>query len=110
MLGKAALGFYLSGVRLGGVRFGVGLGCFGGVLALIFGVVVETEAEEFFGGGEPVAGFEVGECALHGVDEEADGGAAVIGFIANDFGQCGTNAARCLGGFGFGLRLGARMG
>ena len=81
-----------------------------GVVALILGVVVEAEAEEFFGGGEAVAGFEVGELALHGVDEEADGSAAVVGFLADDLGQCGTDAVLRVVGFGFGLRLGARMG
>ena len=95
-----------------GVRFGFGLGYFGGVLALIFGIVVEAEAEEFLGGGEAVAGFEVGELALHGVDEEADGGAAVVGFVVDDFGEGGTDAVGRLGAFGLGLRLrfGARMG
>ena len=72
--------------------------------------MVEAEAEEFFGGGEAVAGFEVGELSLHGVDEEADGGTAVVGFLADDLGQCGTDVARRLGRFGLGLRFGARMG
>ena len=105
VLGKTAAGLDLSGVR-----FGFGRGCFPGVLALIFGIVVEAEMEEFFGGGEAVAGFEVGELALHGVDEEADGGTAVVGFLADDLGQCGTDVLRRLGGFGLGLRFGARMG
>ena len=106
VLGKAALGF-----DLGGVRFGVGLGCCLGILSLIFGVVVEAEAEEFFRGGEPVAGFEVGELALHSVDEETDGGAAEVGFIANDLGKRGADAVRRVGGLrvGLRLRLGARM-
>ena len=110
VLGKATPGFDLGGVRLSGVRLGFGLGYFGGVLALIFGIVVEAEAEEFLGGGEAVAGFEVRELALHGVDEEADGGAAVVGFVVNDFGEGGTDAARRLGAFGLGLRFGPRMG
>ena len=115
VLGKATLGFDLSGVRLsevwlGEVRFGFGGGCCPGVLALIFGIVVEAEAEEFLGGGEAVAGFEVRELALHGVDEEADGGAAVVGFVVDYFGEGGTDAVRRLGAFGLGLRFGARMG
>ena len=105
VLGAEALGF-----DFGGVRFGFGLGCFGGLPALIFGVVVEAEAEEFPGGGEPVAGFEVGELAPHYVDEEADGGAAKVGFIANDLGEGGTDVVGRVGGFGFGLRFGGAPG
>ena len=107
VLGKAALGF-----DLGGVRFGVGLGCCLGIRSLILGVVVEAEAEEFFSGGEPVAGFEVGELALHSVDEEADGGAAEVGFIVNDLGKRGADAVRRVGVLrvGLSLRLGARTG
>ena len=108
VFGKLALGFYLSGVRLFGVRFGPGRGCFPGVLALIFGIVVEAETEEFFGGEEAVAGFEVGELALHGIDEEADGGTAVVGFLADDLGESGTDAVRRV--VGFRLRFGAGMG
>ena len=101
VLGEAALGF-----DLGGVGFGFGRGCFVGVLALILGVVVEAEAEEFSGGGEPVAGFEVGKFALHDVDEEADGGVAVVGFLADDLGEFGADAVGRVAGFAIGFRLG----
>ena len=103
VLGEAAPGFDLGGVRFG---FGLILGCFAGVLLLILGVVVEAEAEEFSGGGEPVAGFEVGELALHDVDEEADGGASEVGFLADDLGEFGTDAVGRVAGFGIGFRLG----
>ena len=107
-----------SGVELGGF----------GVLPEASGVVgeaVEAALEEFLGGGETMAGFEVGELALHGVDEEADGGAAVVGFLADDLGRVGRGwmlAARWDSAsvsasvrdsnshLGFRLRLGAGAG
>ena len=52
-----------------------------------------------------MAGFEVGEFALHGVDEEADGGAAIVGFLADDLGELGADALGGALGFGFGLPL-----
>ena len=52
-----------------------------------------------------MAGFEVGEFALHGVDEEADGGAAIVGFFADDLGELGADAVGGALGFGFGLPL-----
>ena len=99
VLGKAALG-----LDLGGVRFGFGRGCFVDRPVLILGIVVEAEAEEFPGGGEPVARFEVRELALHDVDEEADGGASEVGFIADDLGEGGADVAGRVGGFVIGLR------
>ena len=63
-----------------------------------------------------MAGFEVGELALHGVDEELDGDIAVAGFLADDLGELGADGIGCALGFGFGwplrlwLRLGAGMG
>ena len=44
-------------------------------------------AQEFFGGGQAVVGLEVGQVALHDVDKEADGGAAVIGLFPDEGGQ-----------------------
>ena len=59
-----------------------------------------------------MAGFEVGELALHGVDEELDGDVAVAGFLADDLGELGADAQGGALGFGFGLplRLGLRLG
>ena len=60
-----------------------------------------------------MAGFEVGELALHGVDEEADGDEAIFGFLADDLGESGADGVGgALGlGFCFGLplRLGRRL-
>ena len=53
-----------------------------------------------------MAGFEVGELALHGVDEELDGDIAVAGFLADDLGELGADALSGALGFGFGLPLG----
>ena len=53
-----------------------------------------------------MAGFEVGEFALHGVDEELDGDIAVAGFLTNDLGELGADALGGAMGFGFGLPLG----
>ena len=53
-----------------------------------------------------MAGFEVGEFALHGVDEEADGDTAIVGFLADDLGQLGADGVGGAVGFGFGLPLG----
>ena len=63
-----------------------------------------------------MAGLEVGELALHGVDEELDGDIAVAGFLADDLGELGADGIGCALGFGFSLplslcfRLGAGMG
>ena len=48
---------------------------------------VEAAAEEFLGGGEAMVGLEAGKVALHHVHEEADGGAAVVGFFEDQVGQ-----------------------
>lgn len=48
---------------------------------------VEASAQEFFGGGQPVVGLEVGEIALHDVHQEADGDAAVVSFLAYQGGE-----------------------
>ena len=53
-----------------------------------------------------MAGFEVGELALHGVDEELDGDIAVAGFLADDLGELGADGVGCALGFGFGWPLG----
>ena len=52
-----------------------------------------------------MAGFEVGELALHGVDEELDGDVAVAGFLADDLGELGADGVGGALGFGFGLPL-----
>ena len=44
---------------------------------------VEAAAQEFFGGGQPMVGFEVLEAALHHINQEADGGAAVASLLAD---------------------------
>ena len=44
---------------------------------------VEAAAQEFFGGGQPMVGFEVLEAALHHINQEADGGAAVASLFAD---------------------------
>ena len=56
-----------------------------------------------------MAGFEVGELALHGVDEELDGDVAVAGFLADDLGELGADGVGCALGFGFGLPLGLSL-
>ena len=53
-----------------------------------------------------MAGFEVGEFALHGVDEELDSDIAVAGFLADDLGELGADGVACVLGFGFGWPLG----
>ena len=95
-----ALGFQFFGGQLNGFGFGDCLG------VCVVGEVVEAALEEFFGGGETVAGFEVGELALHGVDEELDSDVAVAGFLADDLGELGTDMVSGAMGFGFGLPLG----
>ena len=57
-----------------------------------------------------MAGLEVGELALHGVDEELDGDVAVAGFLADDLGELGADGVGRALGFGFGLPLGLRLG
>ena len=52
-----------------------------------------------------MSGLEVGELALHHVDEELDGEAAVVGFLADDLGELGAEAAGGFGGFGLLLLL-----
>ena len=52
-----------------------------------------------------MAGFEVGELALHGVDEELDDYVAVAGFLADDLGELGADGVGGALGFGFGLPL-----
>ena len=56
-----------------------------------------------------MAGFEVGELALHGVDEELDGDIAVAGFLADDLGELGADSLGGALGFGFGLPLGLSL-
>ena len=69
------------------------------------GDIVEAALEEFFGSGEAVAGLEVGEFTLHGVDEEADGGAAIVGFLADDLGELGADVSWRRFGFRFRIRI-----
>ena len=57
-----------------------------------------------------MAGFEVGELALHGVDEELDGDIAVSGFLADDLGELGADGIGRALGFGFGWPLGLWLG
>ena len=47
----------------------------------------EAEVEELPGGVEAVAGFGIGDVALHDVDEETDYKAAVAGLLADDVGE-----------------------
>ncbi len=105
VFGAAALGFDLGKVWLG-FRFGV-MG-FGVVGLRVVGNVVEAALEEFFGGGEAVAGLEVGEFALHHVDQESDGDVAIVGFFTDDLGQFSPDAVG--GDLGFGLPLSLRLG
>ena len=99
-----ALGFQFFRGQLDGFRFGSCLG------VCIFGEVVEAALEEFFGGGETMAGFEVGEFALHGVDEELDGDVAIVSFFADDLGELGADGVGGALGFGFGLPLSLGLG
>ena len=97
---KLSLGFDFS--RIGrGFSLGrdglVGVRCVGGA--------VEAALEEFSGGGKAVTGFEVGEFALHHVDEEADGGTALVGLFAHDLGEFGADAMVRGGGFGRGVAV-----
>ena len=105
---KAALGFQFGRVRSGvGSGFSLGIDSLVGV-RIIRGVV-EATAEQFFGGVEAVAGFEVGEFALHYGDEEADGGAAMVGCFAHDLSEFAADAMVRAGGFGRGVGVdGAR--
>ena len=97
---KAAAGFDFSRVGRG---FSRGLDSFLGVRCI--GGAVEAALEEFFGGGKAVAGFEVGEFALHYGDEEADGGTALVGLFAHDLGEFGADEVVRGGGFGQGTAV-----
>ena len=89
------------GAASGFERFGGELGGFGFGSLCVVGQVVEAALEEFFGGGKAMAGFEVGELALHGVDEEADGDAAIVGFLTDDLGELVADGVGGVLGFGF---------
>jgi hypothetical protein len=45
---------------------------------------VKATAQEFFGGGQAVVGLKLLEIALHHVNQEADGGAAALGLLADE--------------------------
>ena len=107
---KLSSGFDLSGV---GVGFSRGMDIIVGV-RFIRGAV-EAAVEEFSGGGKAVAGFEVGEFALHHGDEEANGGTALVGFFAHDLGEFAADEVVRGGGFGRGgaidgVSTGGRVG
>ena len=88
---KLALGFDFCRVGFGvGSGLGLSMDSFAGVRFI--GSAVEAAAEQFPGGVKPVAGPEVRQFALHHGDEEADGGAAMVGFLAHDLGEFGLDA------------------
>ena len=59
---------------------------------------VETAMQEFPGGGQAMMGLEALEIALHDVHQKADGGAAIVGFVADESGQIGMVLRQVHGG------------
>ena len=90
VLSRAAL--IVSGVwRRAGVVFGRWT-ILDEILAGIGGVSfrgrgVEATVQEFPGGGQAMMGFEILEIALHDVNQETDGGAAIVGLFADQGSQ-----------------------